>query len=60
MWARSANDPDDVVLTRLQELGPVLQHRRYGWEVEAFLIALEHRSSLGPQRPDATAYASRR
>jgi 4-amino-4-deoxy-L-arabinose transferase-like glycosyltransferase len=60
MWARSANDPDDVVLTRLQELGPVLQHRRYGWEVEAFLIALEHQSSLGPQRPDATAYASRR
>jgi 4-amino-4-deoxy-L-arabinose transferase-like glycosyltransferase len=52
MWARRANDPGGVVMTRLQELGPVLQHRRYGWEVEVLLIALERRSSLGLKLPD--------
>jgi len=59
MWARSANDPDDVVLTRLQELGPVLQYGRYGWEVEVLLIDLERRSSLGLKLPDARASAER-
>jgi len=57
MWARSANDPDDVVMARLQELGPVLQHRRYGWEIEVLLVALERRSSHGPKLPDARASA---